>query len=1055
MLRLTAALRTSLAALSAVTLPFILVLGLALSLATATEGQYFGRNKVSWEEFDFQVLETANFRIHYYPEENPAITEAARMAERWNTRLAAAFDHRLSEKKPIVFYADKPDFQQTTITGGMIGEGTGGFTEPRLNRVVMPLTGIASETDHVLGHELVHAFQFDIAQTFARQRNPTGAALAAGADLQRLPLWMIEGLAEYFSQGREDPQTAMWLRDAVYHDRLPDLEDMARNPRFSPYQFGQAFYAYVGGRWGDRTVTRLYVTASLRGVETAFEEVLGAPPEEIFEAWHRTVRDDYREVIETRREPTAFGRRLLAPESTSGDFNIAPALSPDGRWVAFLSTRGLFSIDLYLADARSGEVVDRLVSSSADPHFDALRFLDSSGAWSPDSSKLAVAVFARGDNQLAIVDVQSRQIERRIPVPGVSALSNPAWSPDGRSVAFSGSSRGRTDLYLFDLETEELRQLTDDAYGDLQPTFSPDGRTLAFVSDRGPGTDLEGALVYQPVRISFYHLPTDEIRTLEIFPGARHIDPQFSPDGTSVYFIADPDGVSDVFRHSLATGETTRLTEVRTGVTGITDLSPALSVAADSGEVVFSVLEDGGWNVYRLTRTVAPPLVEPAPRGRRAALLPPIEPAAAGREEATVASYLGQPLAGLPEPAASHDVEPYDADLRLEFVGPPVIGVGVDRYGLGAGGAVSAYFGDLLGRHRVGVSLQGGYSTSDDFGTLLGGQLFYLNTKDRLQWGLSGAHIPYVSAQTRVGSTPVDVGGGQTARADVVEQLRETITIDEISALAQYPLSLNQRIETSVGYTRYDFDRELERVVILGNQVIDRTEENLASAEGLDLARASVAFVGDSSFFGFVSPIRGSRYRFEVEGSFGDLQYQTALADYRRYFFSRPATFAVRALHYGRYGSDAESGRLSPLFLGRETLVRGYDTGSFDLSECTAVEGSTACPEFDRLVGSRLGVLNLELRVPFLGTEDYGLVDAPYLPTDLIVFVDAGTAWTSDVSPELAFDQDTIERVPVVSAGIATRTLVGGFLPVQLYYAYPFQRPEEDGVFGFVIAPGW
>jgi hypothetical protein len=55
----------------------------------------------------------------------------------------------------------------------------------------------------------------------------------------------------------------------------------------------------------------------------------------------------------------------------------------------------------------------------------------------------------------------------------------------------------------------------------------------------------------------------------------------------------------------------------------------------------------------------------------------------------------------------------------------------------------------------------------------------------------------------------------------------------------------------------------------------------------------------------------------------------------------------------------------------------------------------------------------------------------------------------------LRLEERSIERVPVVSAGIAARVLLGGFAVLQFYYAKPFQRPEDDWVTGFVIAPGW
>jgi hypothetical protein len=135
-----------------------------LLLVDATPGaaQYFGRQKVQYERFDWRIMETEKFDIHFYPAEREVTEDAARMAERWYARLTRAFQHEF-EKKPLIFYADHPDFQQTNTTSGMLTEGTGGFTEALRNRVVMPFTGVYHENDHVLGHELVHVFQYDLA----------------------------------------------------------------------------------------------------------------------------------------------------------------------------------------------------------------------------------------------------------------------------------------------------------------------------------------------------------------------------------------------------------------------------------------------------------------------------------------------------------------------------------------------------------------------------------------------------------------------------------------------------------------------------------------------------------------------------------------------------------------------------------------------------------------------------------------------------------------------------------------------------------------------------
>src|SRR3954469_16650086 len=178
-----------------------------LFAATSLNAQYFGRNKVQWEHFDFKVLKTEHFDIYYYDREADVVNDVGRMAERWYTRLSKTFNHTFGHK-PIVLYANAADFQQTTTTPEIIGQGTGGFTDPFMNRVVLPLTGDYADNDHVLGHEMVHVFQFDVANTFANNSRRR-------FNLEQLPLWIVEGMAEDLSKGRIDPVTAIEIRDGT------------------------------------------------------------------------------------------------------------------------------------------------------------------------------------------------------------------------------------------------------------------------------------------------------------------------------------------------------------------------------------------------------------------------------------------------------------------------------------------------------------------------------------------------------------------------------------------------------------------------------------------------------------------------------------------------------------------------------------------------------------------------------------------------------------------------------------------------------------------------
>ena len=1019
------------------------------------EAQYFGRQKVQYEDFDWRVMHTPKFDIHYYPEELEVTQDAARMSERWYSRLSRAFQHEF-KKKPLIFYADHPDFQQTNVIESMLSEGTGGVTEGLKNRVIMPYTGVYRDNDHVLGHELVHVFQYDLASS------PGGGGLQG---MGRLPLWLVEGMAEYLSLGRNDPHTAMWLRDAALRGELPTINQLTRDPRFFPYRYGQALWAYVAGRWGDRAVTELYRFATRAGWDASLQRVLGLNSEQLSAQWITSIRSTYLPVIEGRQRPVDAGQRVLYDDEI-GAFHLSPVVSPDGRYVAYYTREGLFTIDLYVADARTGEVVKKLTSPNRNPHFDALSFIASAGTWSPDGQKFAFPVYAEGDMELAILDVSSEDIERRIAIPSVGAIANPAWSPDGSRIAISGMSGGVSDIWVIDLASGAATQLTDDRYGDLQPAWSPDGRTIAFASDRGPGTDFV-RLIFGPMNIATVDVGTRAVTVLSIFEGAKHINPQYSPDGREIYFVSDHEGFSDMYRIELGSNTVYQITRLATGVSGITALSPAMSVAQRSGRIMFSIFENTGYNVYGLDPEQARGTrVQTGPEAARsiAGLLPPVEAYGSGM----VAEYLADPNTGLPAADVVYKLEDYKPKLALDFLGQPYFGAGASRFGPQISGGISAYFSDMLGDHQLAGAIQAQGTFKD-----IGAQALYRNSENKLNWAVSAGHIPYLTGRTFVSRDPAT--GYQ-----LVEQYLERIYIDQLTGHAFLPQSQTRRFEFNLGYTRLGFDREIRSFVVSpGGAIIDEFDEDQVAPSPLNFFEGGVGFVGDNSHFGFTSPVVGQRFRFEVSPTFGTLTYQTGLADFRRYFFFQPFTFAVRGVHYGRYGKDADSPRMSPLFLGYETYVRGYAVESFTGDECSQVVSAnrSECPEFDRLVGSRLALANIELRIPLFGVEGLGLINMPFLPTEISPFVDVGLAWWgkgaeaclvftngdecpagqsySPDSPKLRFDRDTQDRVPVVSTGISARFNILGYLVLEAYYAYPFQRPEKGAHWGFNIAPGW
>jgi len=1018
-----------------ITAAAVFVLGV---LGSPAFGQYFGRNKVQYEKFDYKILKTEHFDIYFYPEEEEAIKLAGQLAERWYARLSRILGHNLRGRQPLVMYASHPQFEQTTVLSELISEGTGGVTESFKRRIILPFGASLEDTDHVIGHELVHAFQYDI----SAGASPVPGQGASGGGIERAPLWMIEGTAEYFSIGPVDPHTAMWMRDLLNQKKMPTIKDLQDYYKWFPYRFGQAVYAYIGGRWGDLVVAKLMKDVC-RGLdyERAIQKNLGISSKQLSADWHEALKRDYASIAASTDKPETSGR-LLLKGSEDDPYNVAPAVSPDGKRFIFISSRDLFSLEMFMGDVQTGKVTKRITKQAIDPHFQSIQFIYSVGSWDAEGDRFVFGAVQAGKPVLAFLDGEGRRTHEDIRFPELGEILNPTWSPDGKKIAFSALKGGFTDIYVYDLEAKTLKNMTNDPFGDLQPAWSPDGRWIAFVTERF-STQVR-LLSIGNQRLALLNPETGEIRELGGFKTGKNITPQWSADAAHLFFVADVNGISNVYRYDFAADAIFQLTNIYTGISGITSLSPTLSIAAKTNELLYSVYDRGNFSIYSLDPKLAAAgtRVDPAAATNTAAFLPPKD-----RPGSDLMGLIKNTAYGLPD-ASKFSISPYKAKLTLDFAAPPQVGVGVDRYGTYAGGGVAFYFSDMLGMHNVMTMVQI-YNRLVDSAAMAA----YQNTRSRLNFGFVAQRIPYLYGGY---SLYYDEIGGEPAIVE--EEVIYRQIYYQFGGFASYPFSPAQRFELSGGYSYIDFNNVIYRRAYsyYDNFPLLDDEIDLPSPDGIHMPFASAAFVYDTSLFGATAPIIGQSYRFEISPTFGTLNFAGVLADYRKYLVPvRPFTVAFRAMHYGRYGKGADDSRLYPMFIGYNTMIRGYSWESFD-----AVETDTSNPDsfdFERLFGSKMFILNFELRFPLFGALGIGKGYYGVFPVDFIAYYDMGVAWGRDSygvnhKPAALFGGD---RNFLRSYGVGLRLNLFGALVAGVNFVRPLDRPDKSWHWEFSFWPGF
>ncbi len=890
---------------------------------------YFGRNKIQYNQFDWHILNTEHFDIYYYPEMRELAEIGAAHAEKVYRELETRFNHNLNTKTPLIFYATHAHFQETNTIPFVIPEGVGGFFEFLKGRVVVPANGSVSQFKRVIQHELVHVFTHSMANRVLkdhRQNNHPG-----------LPLWFIEGLAEYWSEGWSS-ETEMFMRDAVLNSYLVPVSRMHMlYGSFLMYKEGQSVIKYIAENFGDDKIRQICENLWMaRTFSQVLEFTIGHDYKELDKEWNYALKKEYFPILDEYDSVT-----MVTDEITRKGINIKPTFFKENgeQKVIYISNRTGYS-NIYIQPLVHYEEKPKgkiLVAGERSSDFESFHML-SSDLDVNDDGELIFSSRSGENDILYIYDLDAEKITEKLQFEQLVSLYSPCWSPDGEKVVFSGLAfSGQSDLYIYHRKTEQLTRLTNDYYDDVDPSWAPNADYIAFSSDRGP----HGKNGYY--NLFLYHMNSG-LMTYVTNQAANDKMPAWSDDGAYLSFCSDRSGTFNVWmldtailsdKTLLASAEKDALPGNGNTVPHFIDFDGSRQVMkqvtffttgafdpewTSDGDLLFTAFEKLSFQVNRIK--------DVAEKYRTA-------PPHAHKDDVPLdSSWTFARLASLPDSGTIKYKPKFSLDIaQSQMALDPIFGTS---------GGMQLAISDMLGNHQYYFLLYNNARTRDEFLESFNFAVSRVDLSRRTNYSVGLYHL----------------AGRFYNRYDMWFWERRYGGFGALS----YPLTRFQRLEASLNIRSSDkewYIRGYRRQAILVS--------NFAS------------YIKDNSLWGPTGPIDGERINITLGNTIdvrqANVNFITAIVDYRRYFrLSTRMTHAVRLWTQINHGKEA-----TPFFMGGSWDLRGYG--------------------FWRIWGTKLALVSNELRFPFIDSFNlrfpFGTMGINAIRGAL--FVDVGNAWQDEL----------------------------------------------------------
>jgi hypothetical protein len=479
----------------------------------------FGQNRIQTRKFVWKFFDTRHFRIYHYDKAGVQLARyVAEEAEREITEVEKKLGGQFPKRFNLILYNSYDEYKQTNVGLKLEGQTTGSTPTGTIDivgdKLVIYFTGQHAD----LKRQILTGMSKVVMQRLVFGENVK--QMVKNAVFLNLPEWVTLGYIAYLVDGWDTKSNTQWKELIEANPNKGFFELSEKNPELA----GKAFWKFVAKQYGNKTVKGLLYTIEQKAnLNKGMKEpqTLDMKVTKAYDSCMVFYRKAYATDALIREEPDSTKGLIKVDIPVDNTLMRNVKVSPKGNDIAYITWKeGEFFV--WIQNTRHEQQKALILEGGRkdymekpDPDYPII-------TWSNNGLKLGILFKKDGKLRLRIYNSLKARVENyTIPAKHFDRVLGMSFLEDDNQMVFSAIKKSQTDLYEFTIPRSKMRNITNDAWDDLQPWFISGGsrKGILFLSNR-PKPNLNVPLQVNelptgPLNVYFYDTKTQRSELLQ------------------------------------------------------------------------------------------------------------------------------------------------------------------------------------------------------------------------------------------------------------------------------------------------------------------------------------------------------------------------------------------------------------------------------------------------------------------------------------------------------------------------------------------------------------